>query len=209
MLPIPTSAAELYDPVANSWTNAPNMSTVRMQHTATVLADGKVLVAGGRTQNNSLASAELYDPVTNTWSPAGSMTTTRTSHSATLLSNGQVLVVGGVDLATGGIATAELYDPATNTWSAAASLPNTLLSRHRHSAAERNGARGGGVISNNITAAATIYDPASNTWSASSSMARGRSAHSATLLPNGKVLVAAGLSQGTDSRVIISDIVDL
>src|SRR4051794_17998554 len=71
-----------------------NLATPRNGHTATMLGSGKVLVVGGLTNGNPLASAELYDPATGTWSATGSLTTARFAHTATLLPNGKVLVAG-------------------------------------------------------------------------------------------------------------------
>jgi hypothetical protein len=95
------------------------MATGRELHTATLLPSGKVLVAGGSTNGDGLASAELYDPVTGTWSATGSMTSARSFHTATLLPSGKVLVVGGC---CGVLASAALYDPASGTWSATGSM---------------------------------------------------------------------------------------
>jgi WD40 repeat protein len=85
-------------------------------HTATLLPNGKVLVAGGSNANGYISSAELYDDLTNSWTFTGNMNLSRAWHTATLLPDGTVLVVGGengsVDLDL-----AELYDPATGHWS--------------------------------------------------------------------------------------------
>jgi hypothetical protein len=89
-----------------------SLNTAREQHTATLLANGKVLVAAGY---GPLSSAELYDPGTNIWFAAAAMSTARYLHTATLLANGKVLVTGGYGN-TGAVASAALYDPASNTW---------------------------------------------------------------------------------------------
>ena len=104
------------------WTATGSMATAREWHTATLLPNGQVLVAGGfGGTTGCLASAELYDPATGMWTATGSMATARYVHTATLLPNGQVLVAGGrsgFDV----IASAELYDPASGMWTATASL---------------------------------------------------------------------------------------
>ena len=110
---------------AGVFTAVGNMSTGRVSHTATLLDNGKVLVAGGWDGSHALASAELYDPETRTFAPTGSMITPRQSHTATLLADGRVLIAGGNGdwvLIAGGstngppIFTAEIYDPATGTF---------------------------------------------------------------------------------------------
>src|SRR5262249_26036910 len=93
----------------------------RFLHTATLLSNGKVLVAGGGFFDGPLASAELYDPASGTWTATGSLITGRTNQPATLLPTGEVLVAGGDDI-QGALVSAELYDPASGTWSAPGSL---------------------------------------------------------------------------------------
>jgi N-acetylneuraminic acid mutarotase len=175
-------------------------------HAATLLASGKVLVAGGRSRAVGPAgsgcgcdnlfgyfeSAWLYDPASNTWSPAAAMASQRTGFTATRLPNGKVLAAGGMGDAN---ASAELYDPAVRAWSPAASM---AVGRYGHSATLLPSGKvlvaGGGPANGDsaYTATAELYDPKTNTWSSAGSMAAGRSDHSATLLPSGKVLVVGG-----------------
>ena len=92
------------------------MTDARWYHTATLLPNGQVLVAGGNDIfNNKLSSAELYDPASGLWTATGRMTTERIDHTATLLPNGQVLVAGGYN-SRAYLSSAELYDPATGLW---------------------------------------------------------------------------------------------
>ena len=94
--------------LAAVWTVTGSMTDARFNHTATLRANGKVLVAGGSGSSVALASAELYDRTTGTWTATGSMTTARDVHTATLLQNGEVLVAGGSGTSSA-LASAELY----------------------------------------------------------------------------------------------------
>jgi uncharacterized delta-60 repeat protein len=174
-----------------TWSAAGSMATARYLHTATLLPDGKVLVAGGYNNSGPLASAELYDPALGTWSATGSMANARYYFTLTLLPDGKVLVAGGVNN-SGYPASAELYDPATGTWSATGSLTNA---RYAHTATLLPDGKvlvTGGFSNSGPTASAELYDPATGTWSATGSLTDARSYHTAALLPDGKVLVAAG-----------------
>jgi hypothetical protein len=134
---------EIYDPLTNTWTTGASMSKARSHSSAVLMANGKVLVAGGYTLNtpqpNTLtADAELYDPVTDAWTPAASLHVARDSHDALLLSSGKVLVTGGTTNCCGAaIQDVEVYDPITDTWTLTDSLDfrrydhTTILLRDR------------------------------------------------------------------------------
>jgi hypothetical protein len=104
-----------------TWITTGSLNIARNYPTATLLPNGKVLVAGG-DNGNSLASAELYDPASGTWTATGSLATGRSGHTASLLPDGEVLVAGGFNNFIGSLSSAELYDPASGTFTETGSL---------------------------------------------------------------------------------------
>src|SRR5438874_1565392 len=203
LLLVSTAAALLGAPLAThggpvNFVITSSLATARNGHTATLLPNGKVLIAGGRNGNSGLASAELYDPASGTWSATGSLATARAFHTATLLPNGKVLVAGG------GNNSAELYDPASGTWSATGSL---ATARAIHTATLLpNGkaliAAGQGSIAPFGIAWGGVNEPACGTGSATGSLVAARFAHTAAVLPTSGVLVAGG--EGGSQSVLAS-----
>ena len=108
----PLAKAELYDPASATWTSTGTLAIPRYGHTATLLFNGTVLVAGGFNRNGWIAGAEVYDSASGTWTATGRLTTGAYAHTATLLPNGKVLVAGGVNAHghPGELSRAELYD---------------------------------------------------------------------------------------------------
>ncbi len=181
-----------------SFTTTGSMGEARFQHTATLLPNGKVLVAGGSVFGDPIASSELYDPGTGTWTAAGNLGTARGNHTATLLPNGKVLVVGG-EVFGSPLASSEVYDPGTGTWTTTGSLATgrnlhtaTLLSNGKVLVTGGFGGSSPFVSLNS----SELYDPGTGTWTATGDLGTARQFHTATLLPNGKVLVVGGVGPG-------------
>jgi WD40 repeat protein len=158
------------NPNAHGFQPAGDMGTERAAHTATLLPNGNVLIAGGFNSTEVLATAELFDPVTGTFTATGTMTSTRFLHTATLLANGKVLITGGSDNLT---------------------ALSTHVSRSRTVLANGKVPAGAPVSSFDLDTA-ELYDPATGTFTVTGTMSEVRSEHTATLLTNGKVLVAGG-----------------
>jgi len=186
-----------------------NMNWSRTQHTATLLADGSVLVAGGSYCMSiydgggcdvswSLPSAEIYHPG-GYWSDGGSMATGRYGHTATRLLNGKVLVAGGLyepppysTTTATYLASAELYDPATGAWSVTGSMNQVRSNAMATLLGDGTVLVVGGGVGNS----AELYHPDTGTWSATASMTFGHD--TMTWLPSGKVLAAGNLSGSTE-----------
>jgi hypothetical protein len=179
------------------------MSSTRYQHTATLLGNGKVLIAGGYRLEGAFTvptdTAEIFDPTIGKFTLLSSrMTSKRQLHSATLLPNGKVLIAGGAVDFSGTTNTAELFDPATESFTA---LPAMNSPRDSHTATLLPSGKvllAGGFNGTTATFTAEIFDPATGTFTslAPNAMSSPRNNHTATLLSNGKVLIAGGFNGG-------------
>jgi len=184
-----------------------SMLVPRELHTATLLPNGKVLIAGGvDTVPHVSTSAELYDPSSGVFSATGSMSVPRSSHTATLLPDGKVLITGGsagiLNQASGvDTTTAELYDPLTGTFTPTGQMS---VPRFLHSATLLTGGKvllagGEGVISSPATATAELYDPVTGTFTPTGNMTTPRAQQLATLLVDGRVLIVPSGDQDDHS----------
>jgi hypothetical protein len=171
-----------------------DMAVARSGHTATQLADGRVLVAGGTTDGSH--SADLFDPTSSSFVPtSGGMVYTRTGHCAALLPNGRVLIVGGGDSKGTLFKTAEVFDPATGTFTATGDLNQV-----REGATATPLANGKVLIAGGqdnlgaLLSTAELYDATTGTFTFTGNMRTPRARHTATLLSNGKVLLIGSSS---------------
>lgn len=157
---------------------------------ATVLADGRVLVVGGESYyvGESYGSAEIYDPATRTFSFTGNLATARSSHRATRLCDGKVLVSGGVNAEHYAIASAELYDPATGTFT---QVGDMTVDRMEHTATLLPDGKvlvAAGWYEDHVD----IYDPATRRFTQIGSTKTGNElTRTATLLGTGQILITA------------------
>jgi hypothetical protein len=202
---------DVYDPATRAFTPGSTLVQARAGHTATALADGRVLIAGGFPDEGRppLSGVEIFDPATNRFTTTGSMLAARGSHTATRLADGRVLVVGGFTGSTL-LAQTEIFDPSTGRFTAAAPLPQP---RAAHAATALAGGTvlvvGGEVGRSLITDTALLYDPAANTWAAVGPLREAKYKLAIAPLPGGGALVVGGqTADARDARLRSTEIFD-
>jgi hypothetical protein len=221
--------SSLYDPATGTWAETGQMignlitdpqawdygiNWGRAGHSATLLQDGRVLAAGGwmaipDTYDYLSITAELYDPATETWTRTADMNQERTNHTATRLPDGRVLVAGGsVNWTYSTTRKTEIFDPVYEVWMPTAGMH---VAREDHTATLLQDGRvlvTGGQLQDYDTfeeivhRSAEIFDPATETWTEIAVMNVARKGHTATLLPDGRVLVTGGSEDNPRSTEI-------
>jgi large repetitive protein len=217
-------AAETWSPVSGHSSSTAAMTMARAWHSATTLASGKVLVAGGSNADGVTNSAELYDVSSGHWTATGSLAQARAGHAATLILAGRVLVSGGYAYCPGvtptppacidsALTAAEMYNPSTGKFTktnsmlvarGAATVPlaSVLLPDGRVLVP------GGGLHSGSSIATAETYRPATAKFSLAANMHSERVGHTVTLLPSGKVLVTGGVDGDAGTSLATAELYD-
>ncbi len=192
------NTAEYYDPATATFSLTGSMAAPRFGHGASLLANGRVLVTGGRTYNDvSLQTTELYDPVLGVWLPGQNMVEARFRHTATTLADGRILITGGYSLMRGAtLASAEIYDPTTGVFTPVSSTMNDT--RMDHTATLLANGRvlitgGWSSVKGSTVASADLFDPVTGKFTATASLPVSRHEQSAVALADGTVLLTGGL----------------
>jgi hypothetical protein len=207
----PLKTAEIFNPVTEIFNATGMLKVQRKRHAANLLLDGTVLVEGGASVSNGepvnegTPTAEIYNSGTGTWTQVADMSTGRTEHTATLLPNGTVVVCGGIST----FRPSDLYNPASQNFSTVAGL---LQARQRHvsllltnpawgplvgKVLAIGGAFTGSPVFGGIQEAldtVELYDPSTGQFSLFGIMTEARQNHTATMLNDGRILIAGGVS---------------
>ena len=187
---------------SGTWSSLANVHTARDGHTATLLSNGNAVVAGGENNNSVISSTEVYSPTTSSWTVSGNLNVARANAGAVLLPSGTILIAGGCtsNCQSGTTSSAELFNSLNNAWTSTGSMTQgrTYFGLVLLPSGKVLAAGGCTALSANgctaVTRKAEIYDPSTGKWTATGSMITARGSLTATVLPNGMVLVAGGLN---------------
>ena len=213
------SSTYLFDPSGRSWSRSGLLNTARSDPAAAVLADGRVLVAGGYYADlpanppfRMLNSSELFEHATGEWSRTGSLLVARYGASAVTLADGRVLIVGGWPSVEYGpaplygphqlpLTSAEVYDPETGRWSQAGELDLARTDFVLVALADGGALVAGGSVGLDADASRFVgeptsrterFDPNTSTWSPTGDMTIAAADRTGVRLADGQVLVAGG-----------------
>lgn len=205
------SYAELYNPLNQTWSQTGSLLVSRQLDGDSIatLQNGKVLVAGGRVDNNPLAESELYNPDTQQWLQTGSLNTPRRAPSnIVVLDDGRALVTGGSDVSSGGaVNTSELYNPLTGQWSYSANTMSTnrIGTKMIKLPSGKVLVVGGSDLSGNCVNVAEIFDPNTNMWSSAGTVPFSVSRPYMNVLQDGRVFVTGGYCATNSNASAIYD----
>ena len=202
-------SVEIYDPISGEWVISAEMNFPRAEHSAALLKDGRVLVTGGRDENYAPTfSSEIFDAELGVWEVYEDMSRQRHKHISIVQSDGAVIIIAGSGPSRS-LSDVELMDPINDRLEI---LSPTLEEHSDHAAISLSDGRifvSGGVriLDEVVTSVgAEIYDVENDTWTKTSLQSRRTSAHTLTLLKDGKVIQVGGFSGGSsDNRVELYD----
>jgi hypothetical protein len=202
-------ASEIFDPATASFVPGPTMLEPRASGTATLLPDGRVLLAGGYPGEGTspVASAEVFDPATGRFSATAPMTTPRAIHTATLLDDGRVLLSGGIDGEGEALQTTELFDPRTATFSTGHDL-SSARAAHSAVALRNRVVLVGGIVDGPALTTTDIFR--AGAWTPGPELRTPRVKHAVAVLPGARLLVVGGSTSDEGRDLLAStEVIDM
>ena len=215
----PNATAEVYDPTMKTWSMTGDLPIAGgTGMIAVLLRDGRVLASGGNHCGQISKTAALFDPSTNIWSTAAPMNVPRAFHSAVLVTDSRVLVAGGSTGDGAFATTAEIYNPLTATWiekngpgtprgvSCGGYMQTFLSVLQSGSVLATGGVFGDCATGASPSVTSDLFDPTNSRWSPAGKLEVARGLSTATLLPDGRVLIVGGYAtSGTQSSTEFFD----